>query len=74
MIKILNINEVSNNEIFSRDNIAPNVEGIVTEIISNVFFAFCGIFFIKACFFTVKILQYLVVIYFQKGFFTYEKN
>ena len=36
MIKILNINEVSNNEIFARDNIASNVEGIVTEIIANV--------------------------------------
>ena len=36
MIKIYNYGEVSNNEIFARDNIATNVEGIVSDIISNV--------------------------------------
>ena len=36
MIKILNFNEVSSNEIFARDNISANVEDIVTEIIQNV--------------------------------------
>ena len=36
MIKIYNYGEVSNNEIFARDNIASNVEGIVCEIIANV--------------------------------------
>ncbi|MBQ8267501.1 MAG: histidinol dehydrogenase, partial [Clostridia bacterium] len=36
MIKIYNYGEVSNNEIFSRDNIAANVEGIVSDIIANV--------------------------------------
>ena len=36
MIKIYNYGEVSNNEIFSRDNIAVNVEGIVSDIIANV--------------------------------------
>ena len=36
MIKILKYGEVSNSEIFARDNIASNVEGIVTDIIANV--------------------------------------
>ena len=36
MIKIYNYGEVSNKEIFARDNIATNVEKIVTDIISNV--------------------------------------
>ena len=36
MIKIYNYGEVENSEIFSRDNIASNVEGIVSDIISNV--------------------------------------
>ncbi|MBQ6884270.1 MAG: histidinol dehydrogenase [Clostridia bacterium] len=36
MIKIYNYGEVSNEEIFARDNIATNVEGIVSDIISNV--------------------------------------
>lgn len=36
MIKIYKYGEVSNSEIFARDNIASNVEGIVSEIISNV--------------------------------------
>ncbi len=36
MIKILNLNAVSSDEIFARDNIASNVEGIVSDIISNV--------------------------------------
>ena len=36
MIKIYNYGEVSNDEIFARDNIASNVEGIVSDIISNV--------------------------------------
>ena len=36
MIKIYNYGEVSNNEIFARDNMATNVEGIVSDIISNV--------------------------------------
>jgi len=36
MIKILNYGEVSKEEIFSRENISANVEGIVSEIISNV--------------------------------------
>ncbi len=36
MIKIYNYGEVSNEEIFARDNIATNVEGIVSNIISNV--------------------------------------
>ncbi len=36
MIKILNYNEVSASEIFARDNIASNVEEIVSEIIANV--------------------------------------
>ncbi len=36
MIKIYKYGEVSNDEIFSRDNISPDVEGIVSEIIANV--------------------------------------
>ncbi len=36
MIKIYNYGEVSNAEIFARDNIASNVEGIVSDIIANV--------------------------------------
>ncbi len=36
MIKIYNYGEVSNSEIFARDNIASNVEGIVSDIIANV--------------------------------------
>ncbi len=36
MIKILNYNSVSTDEIFSRDNIATNVESIVSDIIANV--------------------------------------
>ena len=36
MIKIYKYGEVSNDEIFARDNIASNVEGVVTEIIANV--------------------------------------
>ena len=36
MIKIFKYGEVSYDEIFARDNIASNVEGIVTDIISNV--------------------------------------
>ncbi len=36
MIKIYNYGEVSNDEIFARDNIASNVEGIVSDIIANV--------------------------------------
>ncbi len=36
MIKIYNYGEVSNSEIFARDNIASNVEGIVSEIIADV--------------------------------------
>ncbi len=36
MIKIYNYGEVSNDEIFARDNIATNVEGVVSDIISNV--------------------------------------
>ena len=36
MIKILKYGEVSNSEIFARDNIASNVEGIVTDIVANV--------------------------------------
>lgn len=36
MIKIYNYGEVSNDEIFARDNIATNVEGIVSDIIANV--------------------------------------
>lgn len=36
MIKIYNYGEVSNQEIFARDNIATNVEGIVSDIIADV--------------------------------------
>ncbi len=36
MIKIYKYGEVSNDEIFARENIAPDVEGIVAEIIANV--------------------------------------
>ncbi len=36
MIKIYSYGEVSNDEIFARDNIASNVEGVVSDIISNV--------------------------------------
>ena len=36
MIKILKYGEVSNEDIFARDNIASNVEDIVTGIISEV--------------------------------------
>ena len=36
MIKIYNYGEVSKDEIFARDNIATNVEGIVSDIIANV--------------------------------------
>jgi len=36
MIKILNYNEVSSGEIFARDNIASNVQDIVSDIIKNV--------------------------------------
>jgi histidinol dehydrogenase len=36
MIKIYKYGEVKNEEIFARDNIAPDVEGIVTDIIYNV--------------------------------------
>ena len=36
MIKIYNYGEVSNDEIFARENIAANVEDVVAEIIANV--------------------------------------
>ncbi len=36
MIKIYKYGEVANSEIFARDNIASNVEGVVSEIIANV--------------------------------------
>ena len=36
MIKIYKYGEVSNSEIFARENIASNVEGVVSEIIANV--------------------------------------
>ena len=36
MIKIYNYGQVANEEIFARENIAANVEGVVTEIISTV--------------------------------------
>lgn len=36
MIKIYNWGEVSNDEIFARDNIAPDVEGVVSSIIADV--------------------------------------
>ncbi|MBO4938522.1 MAG: histidinol dehydrogenase [Oscillospiraceae bacterium] len=36
MIKIMNYGDVPNSEIFARENIAANVEGVVAEIIANV--------------------------------------
>lgn len=36
MIKIYNYGEVSNSEIFARENIAANVEGVVADIIADV--------------------------------------
>ena len=36
MIKIYKYGEVSNSEIFARDNISPDVRDIVSEIIANV--------------------------------------
>ncbi len=36
MIKIYKYGEVANSEIFARENIAANVEGVVSEIIANV--------------------------------------
>ena len=36
MIKIYNYGEVANSEIFLRDNIAPDVEGVVSAIIADV--------------------------------------
>ena len=36
MIKILKYGDVDNSEIFARDNISQNVEGIVADIIANV--------------------------------------
>ena len=36
MIKIYKYGEVSSSEIFARENIAPDVEGVVAEIIANV--------------------------------------
>ncbi len=36
MISIYKYGEVSNDEIFSRENISPDVEGIVSDIIANV--------------------------------------
>ena len=36
MIKIYKYGEVANSEIFARENIASNVEGVVAEIIANV--------------------------------------
>jgi len=36
MIKIYNYGQVSDQEIFARNNIAPDVEGVVAEIIANV--------------------------------------
>ena len=36
MIKIYKYGEVPNSEIFARDNISPDVEGIVSNIIANV--------------------------------------
>jgi len=36
MIKIYRYGEVPNSEIFARDNISANVEGVVSEIIANV--------------------------------------
>ena len=36
MIRIYEYGQVSNEEIFARDNIATDVEGVVAEIIANV--------------------------------------
>ena len=36
MIKIYKYGEVANSEVFSRENISSNVEGVVSEIIANV--------------------------------------
>ena len=36
MIKIYNYGQVSDQEIFARDNIAPDVEGVVAQIIADV--------------------------------------
>ena len=36
MIKIYNYGQVSNEEIFARDNISANVEGVVADIIATV--------------------------------------
>ena len=36
MIKIYKYGEVSNSEIFARDNISPDVEGVVSGIIADV--------------------------------------
>ena len=36
MIKIYNYGQVADEEIFARDNIAPDVEGVVAQIIANV--------------------------------------
>ena len=36
MIKIYNYGQVSNEEIFARENIDANVEGVVTQIIATV--------------------------------------
>ena len=36
MIKIYKYGEVANSEIFARENISSNVEGVVSEIIANV--------------------------------------
>ena len=37
MIKIYNYGEVENSEIFARDNIATNVEGIVSDIYAKAY-------------------------------------
>lgn len=36
MIKILSYGEVPNSEIFARDNISPDIEGVVAQIIADV--------------------------------------
>ena len=36
MIKIYNYGQVADEEVFARDNIAPDVEGVVAQIIANV--------------------------------------
>ena len=36
MIKIYKYGEVDSSEIFARENISSNVEGVVSEIIANV--------------------------------------